>query len=86
MTAILVFITFVAFTVVDRFSNRQAAKNQLQAVFVAETGGSRSRPMAVPAVASAGKEQETTDHGFQLRAGRDRRCGDRRGRGGQSAA
>jgi hypothetical protein len=86
MTAILVFITFVAFTLVDRFSNRQATKNQLQAVFVAETGGSRSRSMAVPAVAFPAEEQETADHGFQLRAGHDRRGGDRRGRGGQSAA
>ena len=85
MTAILVFITFVAFIVVDRFSNRKAAQKQLQATFLAETAANRSRSMAVPAVASAA--EETADHSFQLRGGHDRRRGgDRRGRGGQSAA
>ncbi len=86
MTAILVFTTFVAFIVVDRLSNRQAAKNQLQAVFLAETGANRVRSMAVPVVASEAEEQETTDHRFHLRAGHDRRRGERRGRAGQSAA
>jgi hypothetical protein len=86
MTAILVFTTFVAFIVVDRLSNRQAAQNQLQAVFLAETGANRVRSMAVPAVASNAEEQETADRRFQFRAGHDRRRRERRGSGGQSAA
>lgn len=86
MTAILVFIMFVSFIVVDDFSNRQAAKNELQAAFRAETGGTRVRSTAASPVVSDATGQDVDDHAFQVRAGNDRRRADRRGHRDQTAA
>jgi hypothetical protein len=86
MTAILVLTTFVAFLVVDRFSNREAAMNDLQAAFRAETGTSNVQSVASSGqsmVASNDESQEDPEHPFQVRGAYDRRRGDRRG---QSAA
>lgn len=82
MTVILVFTTFVAFLVVDRFSNRQAAKHELQAAFRAETIANRapSPSVVTSPVASEAAGQEAADHPFQVRVGHDRRRGDRRDR------
>lgn len=80
MTVILVFTTFVAFLVVDRFSNRQAAKHELQAAFLAETIANRVPSVVTSPVASEAAGQEGADHPFQVRVGHDRRRGDRRDR------
>ena len=86
MTAILVFIMFVSFIVVDGFSNRQAAKNELQTAFRAENGAGRVRSTAASPVVSDATGQDVDDHSFQVRAGHDRRRGDRREQRDQSAA
>jgi hypothetical protein len=83
MTAILVFITFASFFVVDRFSNTQAARHELLAAFRAETGAAEVRPAAAHAVAPIAADNDVSDHRFQPRSSGDRRRGDRRG---QSAA
>jgi len=86
MTVILVFTTFVAFLVVDRFSNRQAAKDELQAAFRTETAANRVPTLSASPVASDAADQEAADHPFQVRVGQDRRRGDRRGQRVRSAA
>jgi hypothetical protein len=88
MTAILVFILFVSFFMVDSFSNRQAAKEQLLAAFHAETAANRVQPMIVSPTAAeaAGRQQEAAELRFQVRAGNDRRRVERRGQRDQSAA
>jgi hypothetical protein len=87
MTPILVFTTFVSFFVVERFSNKQAARQELQAAFRAETGAAEVRSTAAPVLASIAADNEISDHRFQPRTTtRDRRCGDRRGQEDQSAA
>jgi uncharacterized membrane protein len=87
MTAVLVFITFVSFSVVERFSNKQAARHELQAAFRAETGAAEVRSTTAPVLASIAADNETSDHRFQPRTTtRDRRRGDRRGQDDRSAA
>jgi hypothetical protein len=85
MTVILVFTTFAAFLVVDRFSNRQAARNELQAAYRAETIANPVPSIVASPVASDAASQDA-DHPFQVRVGHDRRRGDRRGDRDQSAA
>jgi hypothetical protein len=83
MTPILVFTTFVSFFVVERFSNKEAAKHELQSAFRAETAAGNVRQMGTSMNVSNQASQEAPEHQFQPRTANDRRRGERRG---QSAA